>query len=282
MKKILLTILLAFIITGVGESQVKVRFKLQNPHLEGGLWAIDVVAIVPAGQQWRVGSSNLRYNFTTSPVGAATINPDATVSGANVNLNSGNYSNMTTTSIGGGTAISLNIARLGACYVMTPGTYVLGRLRFNRIDTTGCITLSLRTTTPSPGFSVVQDSITQWFAPSDFDSLVSAPAGCIRLDFLTGLAGNETELPTVFKLYNNYPNPFNPSTSIKYDVPRNTFVNLSVYDILGRLVTNLVSRDMTAGRYDVTWDAKNYASGTYIYKLEAGDFSDVKKMILVK
>ncbi len=280
MKKLIISLLFLLLVSGTGFSVVKVTFKLQNPHLESGIWAIDVVAIVPAGQQWRVGSSNLRYNFTTTPVGAATIHPDATVSGANVNMNTGNYSNMTTTSISGGTAISLNIARLGACYYMNPGTYLLGRIRFNRVDTTGCITLHMRTTVT--GFSVVQDSITQWLAPADFDSLATTPAGCIRLDFLTGISGNENELPTVFKLYNNYPNPFNPVTAIKYDIPQNTFVKLSVYDILGKLVTNLVNQDMTPGRYEIVWDAKNYASGTYIYKFETSNFTDVKKMILIK
>ncbi len=279
MKKLIISLLFLILVSGTGFSVVKVTFKLQNPHLEAGIWSIDVMAIVPTGQQWRVGSSNLRYNFTTTPPGAVTIHPDATVSGANVNLNSGNYSNMTTTSISGGTAISLNIARLSTCYRMLPGTYLLGRIRFNRVDTTGCITLQMRTTVS--GFSVVQDSITQWLAPADFDSLATVPAGCIRLDFLTGISG-ENELPTVFKLYNNYPNPFNPSTSIKYDVPQNTFVKLSVYDILGRLVTNLVNQDMTPGRYEIVWDAKNYASGTYIYKFETSNFTDVKKMILIK
>ena len=280
MKKIILSLMLLLLVSGTGFSVVKVNFKLQNPHLEAGMWAIDVVAIVPAGQQWRVGSSNLRYNFTTTPPGAVTVHPDATVSGANVNLNSGNYSNMTTTSISGGTAISLNIARLSNCFLMTPGTYLLGRIRFNRVDSTGCIQLNMRTTVT--GFSVVQDSITQWLAPADFDSVATTPAGCQRIDFLTGLSGTENELPTVFKLYNNYPNPFNPSTMIKYDVPRNTLVKISVYDILGKLVTSLVNQDMMPGRYEVVWDAKNYASGTYIYKFETNDFTDVKKMILVK
>ena len=280
MKKIILSLMLLLLVSGTGFSVVKVTFKLQNPHLEAGMWAIDVVAIVPAGQQWRVGSSNLRYNFTTTPPGAVTVHPDANVSGANPNLNSGNYSTMTTTSISGGTAISLNIARLANCFLMTPGTYMLGRIRFNRIDSTGCIQLNMRTTVT--GFSVVQDSITQWLAPADFDSLATSPPGCQRIDFLTGLSGTENELPTVFKLYNNYPNPFNPSTMIKYDVPRNTFVKISVYDILGKLVTSLVNQDMMPGRYEVVWDAKNYASGTYIYKFETNDFTDVKKMILVK
>ncbi|MBZ0203012.1 MAG: T9SS type A sorting domain-containing protein [Ignavibacteria bacterium] len=280
MKKIILTLLLFVLITGTGFSVVKVTFRLSNPHLEAGIWAIDVVAVVPAGQQWRVGSSNLRYDFTTTPPGAVTVHPDATVSGANPNLNSGQYSPMTTTSIGGGTAISLNIIRLGTCYRLNPGTYTLGRIRFNRVDTAGCITLHMRTTTA--GFSVVQDSITQWLAPADFDSLANQPAGCLRLDFLTGTSGNSVELPTVFKLYSNYPNPFNPSTSIKYDIPRSTFVKLSVYDVLGKLVVNLVNQDMEPGRYDAVWDAENFASGFYIYRLETSEFTDVKKMVLLK
>jgi len=261
--------------TGLAESQVKVNVFLTNPGLSAGRWKIDVMATIPAGQNWRVGSSNIRMDFTTTPSGAATISSDNPVMNPNSNLHSNaNYSAMTTTSILGGTAISLNITRLNNCYNLTPGTYKLGEIRFNRVDTAGCITLTFRTN------SVFQDSITQLTNPSGWT--FTNPGSCIRLDYLTGTEGNNSEIPTVFKLYNNYPNPFNPSTSIKYDVPRNTFVNLSVYDILGKLVTNLVSQDMTAGRYDAVWDAKNYASGTYIYRLEAGEFTDVKKMILVK
>jgi len=275
MKKILLTILFAIMFTGLAESQVKVNVFLTNPGLSAGRWKIDVMATIPAGQNWRVGSSNIRMDFTTTPSGAATISSDNPVMNPNSNLHSNaNYSAMTTTSILGGTAISLNITRLNNCYNLTPGTYKLGEIRFNRVDTAGCITLTFRTN------SVFQDSITQLTNPSGWT--FTNPGSCIRLDYLTGTEGNNSEIPTVFKLYNNYPNPFNPSTSIKYDVPKNTFVNLSVYDILGKLVTNLVSQDMTAGRYDIVWDAKNYASGTYIYRLEAGEFTDVKKMILVK
>ncbi len=275
MKKIILTILFAIMFTGISESQVKVNVFLQNPGISAGFWKIDVMATVPTGQNWRVGSSNLRMDFTTTPTGAATIKLDNPAINPNSNLHSNaNYSAMTTTSILGGTAISLNITRLNNCYNLTPGTYKLGEIRFNRVDTTGCITLTFRTN------SVFQDSITQMNNPANWT--FTNPGSCIRLDFLTGTEGNNSEVPTVFKLYNNYPNPFNPSTSIKYDVPKNTFVNLSVYDILGKLVTNLVNQDMTAGRYDAVWDAKNYASGTYIYRLEAGEFTDVKKMILVK
>jgi hypothetical protein len=230
---------------------------------------------VLTGQNWRVGSSNIRIDFTTTPSGAATIKADNPVINPNPNLHSNaNYSAMTTTSILGGTAISLNITRLVNCHNFTPGTYKIGEIRFNRIDTTGCITLTFRTN------SVFQDSITQLNNPADWT--FTNPQPCIRLDWLTGVEGNNNELPTVFKLYNNYPNPFNPSTSIKYDVPKNTFVKLTVYDVLGKFITNLVNQEMQPGRYEVVWDAKNYASGTYLYKIEAGDFTDVKKMTLVK
>lgn len=280
MKKIILFLVLALLTVGTSTSAVKVKFMLTNPHIESGIWAIDVVAVVQAGQQWRVGSSNLRFNFTTTPPGAATIHPDASVSGVNPNLNSGNYSPMTTTSITGGTAISLNISRTGNCFLMTPGSYVIGRIRFNRVDTTGCIQINMRTTVS--GFSVVQDSITQWLSPADFDTLATSPAGCLRLDVLVGVNGNNNELPTVYKLYNNYPNPFNPSTTIKYDIPKNGFVKMEVFDILGKEVSRLVNEQLSAGRYEVTWDASNYASGTYFYKLETESFTDIKKMILVK
>jgi len=59
-------------------------------------------------------------------------------------------------------------------------------------------------------------------------------------------------------------------------------VKLTVYDILGKQVAQLVNKEMVAGRYEATWDASNYASGTYIYKFESGEFTDVKKMILIK
>ena len=285
MKKAILTILALVLFTNISFSVVKVQFKLSNPHLEAGIWAIDLSAVIPAGQVWRVGSSNLRYNFTATPSGAATIHADnpgnGGVTGANVNLsNNANYQPMTTTSITGGTAISLNIARTGNCYWLTPGTYLLARLRFNRVDTTGCITMVMRTTVS--GFSVVQDSLTQWLSPADFDSLATSPVGCIRMDYLTGLNNTQLDMPTVFNLYNNYPNPFNPTTTIKYDVPKNSFVKITIFDILGKLVGTPVDEQKSAGRYEFNWNASNYASGTYFYKMETDAYTNIKKMVLIK
>ena len=286
MKRTFLSLLLILLVTGLSYSQVKTRFFLTTPTIQTGLWSIELKCTVPAGQTWKVGSCNIRVNWVGSPNAAnLSIHPDATVNGANTLLNNNaNYGIMTTTSILAGATISLNIVHnpSSPCVTFGPGTYSIGRLRWNRLDTTAgqCITLTHRTTGSGP--SVVFDSLTQLLYGTGWDSLATSPPGCIRIDYLTGIEGNENELPTVYKLYNNYPNPFNPSTTIKYDLPNNTFVKLSVYDVLGKLVTELVKQDMTAGRYEANWDASSYASGAYFYKLETKSFTDMKKMILVK
>jgi hypothetical protein len=88
--------------------------------------------------------------------------------------------------------------------------------------------------------------------------------------------------PAVFYLGQNYPNPFNPSTSIKYSIPRDGLVSLAVYNILGEKVSTLVNQNMSAGNYEVKFDASHYASGIYFYRLDAGVYSSMKKMILMK
>ncbi len=90
------------------------------------------------------------------------------------------------------------------------------------------------------------------------------------------------ELVTDYSLIQNYPNPFNPITTISYTIPKNEFVELVVYDILGKEVSTLVSKHQTLGRYNFTFDGSNLASGIYFYKITAGDFSDTKKLILMK
>ncbi|MBZ0181628.1 MAG: T9SS type A sorting domain-containing protein [Melioribacteraceae bacterium] len=85
-----------------------------------------------------------------------------------------------------------------------------------------------------------------------------------------------------FSLTQNYPNPFNPSTSIEYSVPSNEFVTLKVYDVLGSTVSTLVNETKEAGKYNVTFDASNLTSGIYFYSINAGGFTQVKKMMLVK
>jgi hypothetical protein len=94
---------------------------------------------------------------------------------------------------------------------------------------------------------------------------------------------NENELtPTVFALNQNYPNPFNPVTNISYMIPKNSKVSLKVYDIKGQLVSTLFEGNQNTGIYITQFDGSQLASGVYFYKLEAGDYKEVRKMTLIK
>jgi hypothetical protein len=97
-----------------------------------------------------------------------------------------------------------------------------------------------------------------------------------------GVKEDNADIPKVFSLEQNYPNPFNPRTGIRYSVPGVSDVKLTVFDILGREVAVLVNERKPAGRYEVTFDASDLASGMYVYRLTAGRSVDTKTMLLVK
>ena len=101
-------------------------------------------------------------------------------------------------------------------------------------------------------------------------------------DMITGIEDQNKDLPSRFELYQNYPNPFNPSTTIRYSLPKTSFVTLKVYDILGREVGTLVNEQKPAGNYQVEFNASSFASGVYFYKIQAGSFAAVKKLLLLK
>ncbi len=92
----------------------------------------------------------------------------------------------------------------------------------------------------------------------------------------------EITLPQKFELSQNYPNPFNPSTKIEYSVPTDSKVVLKVYDVIGREIKTLINEEKAAGNYKIQFDATDLTSGIYFYKIQAGSFSQVKKMILLK
>jgi len=91
-----------------------------------------------------------------------------------------------------------------------------------------------------------------------------------------------SDIPRTFALYQNYPNPFNPLTTIRYDIPKQTHVTIKIYDVTGREVVELLNDEKTAGSYTVNWDARNYASGMYYYKISAGNFVSIRKLVLMK
>jgi hypothetical protein len=97
----------------------------------------------------------------------------------------------------------------------------------------------------------------------------------------TGIGGN-LGVPTVYNLSQNYPNPFNPTTKIEYAIPKQGFVSIKIYDLLGREISSLVNEVKQAGYYFVDFNGSNLASGVYFYKMESNGFTDTKKFILMK
>jgi hypothetical protein len=243
-----------------------------------GLFKYDVVVTIPSGQIWRVGSSNIRVGLYSNPNNCATVHADTQVDSALPCLNGGNYGQMTTTSLSGGTAISLNIIHMaGPCCTLTTGSYVLGRVRFS-IQGSSCLVCdSIRSN------SVLLDSMTAMTYSNGNDPF----AGCWTITKTpcyspTGITKENSNVPAAFKLYDNYPNPFNPGTMIRYDIPRTSWVKITIYDIPGRVVEILVNEKKPAGSYETHWDGTNYSSGVYFYKMETTGYTESKKMLMLK
>lgn len=108
------------------------------------------------------------------------------------------------------------------------------------------------------------------------------PNACFDIQSPSGSNNNNGIIPARYKLSQNYPNPFNPATRISFDIPKNGFVSLKIFDILGREVKLLVSEMKSAGSYSVDFDASGLPSGIYLYRLESNGFIDTKRMVLIK
>lgn len=99
---------------------------------------------------------------------------------------------------------------------------------------------------------------------------------------VTGVNMINAEVPKEFKLHGNYPNPFNPATTIRFSIPKSEQVTIKIYNNTGKLVSELLSSYFKQGTYEVQWNAESFSSGVYFYTLESSSFSDTKRMILVK
>jgi len=93
---------------------------------------------------------------------------------------------------------------------------------------------------------------------------------------------NNSNLPISYNLSQNYPNPFNPVTKINFAIPKQGYVNLKIYDMLGREVKTLMNEVKTPGNYSIDFNASNLSSGIYFYKLQVNDFVNIKKMVVIK
>ena len=94
--------------------------------------------------------------------------------------------------------------------------------------------------------------------------------------------GNNTMMSTGYKLFDNYPNPFNPSTMLRYSIPDVSFTSLKIYDAISNEVAVLVNELKSAGTYEIKFDASNLTSGIYFYQIKAGSFIETKKMVLLR
>lgn len=258
-------------------AQNKVTFSLRNKKISGDTLAWTVYATVPVGQTWRVGSSNIRVTFTSNPAGKLTLIAQSPADSANPNISNANgYQAMTTTSVGGGIAIGLNILTFNTSgfygFVGSTTPYRIGRIKFKFTQPFYADTMKFRNP-PAQYPTVVYDSLVQLVYNTSYQT---------QDPIITGIEEPNAYLPKEFQLYQNYPNPFNPITSIKFDIPKSTFVKIRMYDMLGKEVADLVNQDMEPGRYEVNWDGTNYASGVYFYRIETKDFTKVMKMILLK
>lgn len=173
----------------------------------------------------------------------------------------------------------------GTCYLVwvpaTPVVYILGENGGIKRSTNNGITW---VTTPTPGVTNLthfdfyqQGMVVYGYAVSSNGNVIKLTD---TLSVLTGISSNN--IPNSFSLEQNYPNPFNPSTLIKYSVAENVPVRLSVFDILGREVGVPVNEYKTAGSYEVSFNGDNLSTGVYYYRLDAGNFTETKKMLMVK
>ena len=135
-----------------------------------------------------------------------------------------------------------------------------------------CVTVS--------GCDWIADSID--YSNAFFDSIDNCNESC------STISNDEiTQIPTTFVVHQNYPNPFNPVTTLRYDLPEDALVNITIYDMMGRVVKTLINAQQTAGYRSLQWNATNDAgapvsAGIYLYMIQAGEFRQTKKMVLLK
>jgi len=128
-----------------------------------------------------------------------------------------------------------------------------------------------------PSVSSLQITNNYIFAGTSFSSIWRR-----SLQEIIGIHSISSEVPYNFSLYQNYPNPFNPSTKIKFDIVKTGFTSLKVYDIVGKEVQVLVNEKLKPGGYETTFDGAQLTSGVYFYRLSSGEYSETKRMLLVK
>lgn len=257
---------------------------------------------VPVGQSWRIDSvrvyayqtgSTTTSTFTDGrikiwrgrpdSVGATLVFADTLVSAIKSTRWSGVYRVSSTTLTNTQRPVMLITLNAGGT-VLTAGSYWI-EYWLNGSIASGPFTpakvLPGRVNPPN------QNGMQKTFATNTWAATVDPAPTTIGFNLMVmgsnvTAVGNNNEIPNKFELKQNYPNPFNPSTSISFDMPKTGYAKLTVFNSLGQVVATLVDGEINAGTHDISFNASNLASGVYMYKLEAGEFTDTKKMTLVK
>jgi hypothetical protein len=188
----------------------------------------------------------------------------------------------------GKTGAGLDVAtRRGSLGAVTSGTRLQsGEITHNDnlLMSNGAVTVQFSYTAPA---TIGLDTIwavgiaTNTSGSSSGDEWNWSANRSLYVKLATGINQTNSELND-YNLSQNFPNPFNPSTSIGYNIPKESFVELSIYDVSGKFVKTLVSENKFAGNYSITFTGEELSSGVYYYKLTAGDFSKTMKMIMMK
>lgn len=111
---------------------------------------------------------------------------------------------------------------------------------------------------------------------------IGTAKGIYKKNLVTEVTENNNNLPSIFILNQNYPNPFNPTTTITFQIPEKNFITLNIYDVLGKKIVTLINEEKSVGSYKVSFNASELTSGIYFYRLQAGEFIETRKMVLIK
>ena len=154
-----------------------------------------------------------------------------------------------------------------------------GRVAGELVDGSGTV-VAVNNSTNSNPFTLTAPGPGDYIVNAGHKSPLVWDSASVNIS-VTSVGGNPLN-PAGFKLYDNYPNPFNPSTTIRYSIPEASFTALKIYNALGKEVAALVNETKSAGTYEVEFNALDLTSGIYFYTIQAGSFKETKKMILLK
>ncbi len=185
------------------------------------------------------------------------------------------------------------LAAAGVDIAASTGTLIAGsglKLQYSELTqsspktpTGGVVTFQFKYTAPSssgPQTLYATGNSINYNGSASGDAWNYAPNKSLTIVSTTGIINEK--LVTGFKLKQNYPNPFNPTTKISYQIPHESKVVIKVYNILGKEVSTLVNNNEAAGKHSVNFDGSNLSSGIYLYDIAAGNFTEVRKMMLLK